>query len=59
MGPEVAAIIPPWGGELLIEVLPLLDFNKITETECKWVMGYSDTSTLLMPLTLIVDKTGV
>ena len=46
---EIGAIIPPWGGEFLSEVLPLLDFNKLTS---KWIVGYSDTSTLLLPITL-------
>jgi len=42
-------IIPPWGGELLIEILEELDFKKIRE---KWVLGYSDTSVLLLAITL-------
>jgi len=29
--PEVAAIIPPWGGEFLMELLPLLDFARLSE----------------------------
>lgn len=56
LDPEVKAIIPPWGGELLIEILPLLDFSLLAATAPKWVMGYSDVSTLLLPLTLL---TGV
>lgn len=46
-------IIPPWGGELLIEVLEYIDFDKF---KAKWVLGYSDTSLLLLAITL---KTGI
>ena len=50
--PDVAAIIPPWGGELAIELLDRLDFEALRAEPPKWVMGYSDTSTWLLPLTL-------
>ena len=49
---EVRAIIPPWGGEFLMEMLPYLDFKKLKEAEPKWILGFSDTSTLLFTLTL-------
>lgn len=42
-------IIPPWGGELLIEILEHLDFNSFKK---KWILGYSDTSLLLLAMTL-------
>jgi muramoyltetrapeptide carboxypeptidase LdcA involved in peptidoglycan recycling len=51
--PEVAAILPPWGGELAIELLPLIDFEKLRSVPPKWLLGYSDISTLQLPLTLI------
>ncbi len=51
--PAIDAIIPPWGGELLIEILEHLDFSQI---EPKWVLGYSDVSLLLLAITL---KTGI
>lgn len=50
---EVKLIFPPWGGELLIEILEFIDFDKMTP---KWVLGYSDTSALLLAITL---KTGI
>ena len=28
--PTVAAIIPPWGGEFLMDMLPLLDFARLS-----------------------------
>jgi len=49
--PEIAAVIPPWGGELLISILPHLDFEALAR-QPKWVMGYSDTSTLLFAFTV-------
>ncbi|MDQ0352277.1 muramoyltetrapeptide carboxypeptidase LdcA involved in peptidoglycan recycling [Alkalibacillus filiformis] len=50
---SIDAIIPPWGGELLIEVLEHIDFSNIPP---KWILGYSDTSALLLSITL---KTGI
>ncbi|WP_377890772.1 S66 peptidase family protein [Alkalihalobacillus sp. R86527] len=50
---EIALIIPPWGGELLIEILEHIDFDNIKP---KWLLGYSDVSALLLSVTL---KTGV
>lgn len=51
LDPEVKAIIPPWGGEFLMEILPLLDYKVLKESKPKWIMGFSDTSTLLFTLT--------
>jgi muramoyltetrapeptide carboxypeptidase len=45
----IEMIIPPWGGELLLEILEFIDFEKM---KCKWVLGYSDTSALLLSITL-------
>lgn len=53
---DVKAIIPPWGGEFLIEILPLLNFEIFQNSEPKWVLGYSDISTFLFALTA---KTGI
>ncbi len=49
---SVKAIIPPWGGEFLMEILPYLDYEKLKSVKPKWVMGFSDISTLLFVLTL-------
>jgi muramoyltetrapeptide carboxypeptidase len=54
--PVVRAVVPPWGGELAVDLLPLLDLDAIGRAEPTWVVGYSDLSTLLLPLTL---RTGV
>ena len=49
---DVAAIIPPWGGELAIEILDLLDWQALAATRPKWLLGFSDTSTWMLPITL-------
>ena len=49
---DVAAIIPPWGGELAIELLDRLDWDALQNASPKWLLGYSDTSTWLVPITL-------
>ena len=51
--PDVAAIIPPWGGELATELLDLIPFAPLKDMPPKWVMGFSDISTLLLPLSLV------
>lgn len=50
---SINCIIPPWGGELLLEVLPLIEYENV---QPKWILGYSDISSLLFALTL---KTGI
>ncbi len=50
---SIDLIFPPWGGELLIETLEHIEFDKITP---KWILGYSDISALLLAVTL---KTGM
>lgn len=54
--PGIRAVVPPWGGETAIDLLPLLDWERLRNAEPTWVVGYSDMSTLITPLTLL---TGV
>ncbi|MCR2805139.1 S66 family peptidase [Paenibacillus soyae] len=49
----IGLILPPWGGELLIEMLEFMDWDGM---KSKWVLGYSDTSALLLAITL---RTGI
>ncbi|MFO7815975.1 MAG: LD-carboxypeptidase [Halanaerobiales bacterium] len=49
---DVKAIIPPWGGEFLMEILPYLNFEDLKKSEPKWILGFSDISTLLFTFTL-------
>ncbi|PGM56636.1 S66 peptidase family protein [Bacillus sp. AFS053548] len=46
---KIDLIFPPWGGELAIEILNKLAFESYKE---KWILGYSDTSIILLALTL-------
>jgi muramoyltetrapeptide carboxypeptidase LdcA involved in peptidoglycan recycling len=51
--PEIAAVMPPWGGNLAIELLDLVDFDALASSPAKWFSGFSDLSTLHLPLTTI------
>ncbi|ANC77429.1 microcin immunity protein [Fictibacillus phosphorivorans] len=43
--PLIKAIIPPWGGQFAIEILPLIDWENLKKLPPKWILGYSDIST--------------
>lgn len=49
--PQVRAVVPPWGGELAIDLVDLLDVDALRASPT-WVVGWSDISTMLQPLTL-------
>jgi muramoyltetrapeptide carboxypeptidase len=49
--PTVRAIVPPWGGELAIDLLDQLDWDELATLEPTWLVGYSDLCTLLLPFT--------
>ena len=51
--PQIRAVVPPWGGELAVELLPHLDLVALRDAEPTWLVGWSDLSTLLLPLTLV------
>lgn len=53
--PSVSAIIPPWGGEFLMDMLPSVDFERLSHIQPKWICGYSDMTTLTFALTLHCD----
>jgi muramoyltetrapeptide carboxypeptidase len=50
--PACRAVVPPRGGETAIDLLPLLDWDAIAAAEPTWFIGFSDISTLLLPVTL-------
>lgn len=50
--PSIRAVLPPWGGETAIDLLDLLDWEVLAAAEPTWLIGFSDLSTLLLPLTL-------
>ncbi|MDT0380402.1 LD-carboxypeptidase [Streptomyces sp. DSM 42041] len=53
LDPAIRAVVPPWGGETGIDVIPHLDFARLRDAQPTWVVGFSDVSTLLTPLTLV------
>lgn len=53
---SIRVVIPPWGGETAIDLVEILDWERIGAAEPTWFVGFSDISTLLTPLTLL---TGV
>lgn len=57
--PRIRAVVPPWGGETAIDLLSLLDWDALRAAEPTWLVGYSDISTLLTPLTLLADVATV
>lgn len=52
LDPTVRAVVPPWGGETTIDLLDLLDWDAIAVADPTWMVGFSDISTLITPLTL-------
>ena len=51
---SVDMVIAACGGDMLIEMLEHIDYEKITANP-KWIMGYSDITGLLLPITLKCD----
>jgi muramoyltetrapeptide carboxypeptidase len=50
--PTIAAVVPPWGGELAIDLLDRLDWDALAAAEPTWLVGWSDLSTVMLPITL-------
>lgn len=49
--PTIRCVVPPWGGETAIDLVDLLDWDALAAAEPTWLVGFSDVSTLLVPLT--------
>lgn len=49
--PTIGCVIPPWGGETAIDLVDLLDWNALAAAEPTWLVGFSDISTILLPMT--------
>ncbi len=50
--PSIRAVVPPWGGELAIDLLDRIDWERLAEGEPTWLVGFSDLTTVMVPLTL-------
>jgi muramoyltetrapeptide carboxypeptidase LdcA involved in peptidoglycan recycling len=49
--PDIHCVVPPWGGETVIDLIDLLDWDALAAADPTWLVGYSDTATILLPLT--------
>lgn len=49
--PTIAAVVPPWGGEMAIDLLDVLDWDALAAAEPTWLVGFSDLCTIMLPLT--------
>ena len=47
------------GGELMCEILPFVDFEKIKAAKPKWFMGYSDNTNLGFLLTTVCETASI
>lgn len=56
---EADCLISCGGGELMCEILPYVDFQKLKEAEPVWFMGYSDNTNLTYLLATIADTASV
>lgn len=52
-------IISCGGGELMCEVVPYIDFEKIAQAEAKWYMGFSDNTNLTFLLSVLCDTAAI
>ena len=50
--PAIRAVVPPWGGDTAIDLLDQLDWDTLAAAEPTWIVGYSDTTTWMLPFTL-------
>ncbi|MER7174985.1 S66 family peptidase [Streptomyces mesophilus] len=57
--PTVKAVVPPWGGETAIDLIPLLDWDGLRAAEPTWLVGFSDMATLITPMTLLTGTATV
>jgi muramoyltetrapeptide carboxypeptidase LdcA involved in peptidoglycan recycling len=49
--PAIRCVVPPWGGDTAIDLLDLLDWDALEAADPTWLVGYSDLSTILLPIT--------
>ena len=53
LDPSIRAVVPPWGGAgTALDLLDQLDYDAIAAAEPTWVVGYSDSTSWMVPLTL-------
>lgn len=52
LDPSIRAVVPPWGGETAIDLVDLIDYDALAAAEPTWIVGFSDSSTWMLPITL-------
>lgn len=55
LNPDVDYIFSVGGGEIMVEILPYLDFDKLRDVPPKFFQGYSDNTNLTYTLTTHLD----
>ena len=56
---ESDVLISCGGGELMCEILPMVDFELLKSAEPKWFMGYSDNTNLTFTLATLADTASI
>lgn len=56
---DADVLISVGGGELMCEILPYLDFEKLKELDPKWFLGYSDNTNIAYLLATLCDTAAV
>ena len=56
---QADVLISCGGGELMCEILPYVDFDRLAELPPKWFMGYSDNTNLTFLLATLTDTASV
>ncbi len=56
---ETDCLISCGGGELMCEILPYVDFERLAQAQPKWFMGYSDNTNLTFLLVTLADTASV
>ena len=57
--PESDVLISCGGGELMCEVMPYIDWEKIREAPPKWFIGYSDNTNFIFLSTILADTAAL
>lgn len=57
--PDVDAVITTGGGELMCEVIPYMNFDRIRQAGPKWYMGYSDNTNYTFLSATLADTAAV
>ncbi len=58
-GSDCDIIISCGGGELMCEILPFVDFEKIKKAKPKWFLGYSDNTNFTFTSAVLADTAAI